>query len=132
MSKKFERKSRYDHGCKETQKMNNINYGEFSLRMSHDSQETVLVKEFEINSSTNADVLFQTFITRTLIVHPNLMEFKDFSCSEEASWCSTQITFRCYYQFHDQTLVTLKEMVQDPSREFSERLMTKFLYDMVH
>lgn len=131
MAIKFARESRFEQGFKETAVKFDLNYGEHRLKRSGSGLETVLVKEFQVNSESDAQSLTNTFRARINLRHKNLMALKDFSCSQQENWCSTNFNFSCYYEFHDQTLVRFREIVNDPNSEPSERLLTKLLYDMV-
>lgn len=127
----FARDSRYDQGFKETNQKFDINLGEYRLKRSSDGLETVLVKDVQVNSEAEAQKLMTKFEARIKLKHKNLMALKDFGCSTQTNWCSNNFFFSCFYEFHDQTLLRFKEIVNDPNTEPSERLLTKLLYDMV-
>jgi hypothetical protein len=131
MSSGVDKKSPFDT-LQVTAKKSDTNLGDYRIAKSLESDEMLLVKEHQVNVSTQIANCLQTLAKRKEIVHPNLMALKDYSCKEESQLCSSFFRYKSYYEFYDINLVKFRDFAKDPFVDYPEGIMTKFLFDMVH
>ena len=130
MQAKVNKKCSYD-GIPTTPTKTDPNLGEYYLTKNSGTTEQLLIKQQYVSSSGQAVAVLNVLDNRRRIVHQNLMALQEYSCKEESGFCSTMYQIRSYYEWYDVNLVRFRELARDPVYDFSEVILTKFLYDMV-
>lgn len=131
MKKELARECPFDKGYVELSKKYDINFGEYSMRRGRINGDLMLSKDFKTNAKAQVAGIVKTLEERRLMVHPNLMALRDYSCKEHPSFCSTFYHTTSFYEYYETNLLKFKEMAKDPNVDFNERVIVKILYDMV-